>query len=313
MAELTYLDYEGLQRYHELIVAKIDSGDAHNVKYVAQTLTSEEKAQARANIGAGTVSSTSHTITVKSGKKADGSTDISATSTSATNPSVTLGDSGVTAGEYGPTANQTPAYGATFNVPDIKVNAKGIVTSVVNRTVKIPASDNTNTTYKFTIGDTTLGDTTNGVNLGSLESKSASASGKDLSLVTTGEKATWNGKQNALTNPVTRSGSTALTADKIVLGAGTTQVKPSSYGITTTAPSSTSDDTTLPTSKAVWSAISSGIAANDAMVYSGTIEGGSTEGYGALTPAASKGNTYKVTKAGKNNGIIVIVGIESDV
>lgn len=79
---------------------------------------------------------------VISGKKADGTTDIKG---SASAGDITLGDSGVTAGEYGPTSNQTPGYGATFNVPDIKVNAKGIVTSVTNRTVKIPASDNTDT------------------------------------------------------------------------------------------------------------------------------------------------------------------------
>lgn len=39
-----------------------------------------------------------------------------------------------------------------------------------------------------------------------LESKAASSSGTDLSLVTTGEKATWNAKQDALTNPVTGTG-----------------------------------------------------------------------------------------------------------
>lgn len=62
---------------------------------------------------------------------------------------VNLGDSGVTAGQYGPSANQTPAYGATFNVPDIRVNAKGIVTSIANRTVQIPASDNSETTLSI--------------------------------------------------------------------------------------------------------------------------------------------------------------------
>lgn len=80
---------------------------------------------------------------INSGLKADNSTAIMSASASSTD--ITLGDSGVTAGEYGPTSNQTPAYGATFNVPDIKINAKGIVTSVVNRTVKIPNSDNVNT------------------------------------------------------------------------------------------------------------------------------------------------------------------------
>lgn len=46
----------------------------------------------------------------------------------------------------------------------------------------------------------------------------------------------------------------------------------------------------------------------DAMVYKGTLAGGSTDSYGALTPAANKGWTYKVTTAGKIDGVAVEVG-----
>ena len=87
-----------------------------------------------------------------SGKKADGSTDIKGTTSDG---DLTLADSGVTAGEYGPTANQTPGYGETFSVPDIKVNSKGIVTSITNKTVKIPVSDNTDTHYTTKLVATT--------------------------------------------------------------------------------------------------------------------------------------------------------------
>ena len=51
----------------------------------------------------------------------------------------TLANSGVTAGSYGPSANATPAFGATFNVPYITVDAKGRVTAASTKTVKIPA------------------------------------------------------------------------------------------------------------------------------------------------------------------------------
>ena len=78
---------------------------------------------------------------VYSGKKSDGTTDISSGTASSGN--ITLGDSGVTAGAYGDTAAQTPGYGKTFKVPSISVNAKGIVTAIGEHTVKIPASDNT--------------------------------------------------------------------------------------------------------------------------------------------------------------------------
>lgn len=50
-----------------------------------------------------------------------------------------LGTSGVTAGSYGPAANATPDYGATFNVPYVTVDNKGRVTAASTKTVKIPA------------------------------------------------------------------------------------------------------------------------------------------------------------------------------
>ena len=78
---------------------------------------------------------------VYSGKKSDGTTDISSGTASSGN--ITLGDSGVAAGAYGDTAAQTPGYGKTFKVPSISVNAKGIVTAIGEHTVTIPASDNT--------------------------------------------------------------------------------------------------------------------------------------------------------------------------
>ena len=60
--------------------------------------------------------------------------------------------SGVTAGDYGDSTAQTPGYGATFNVPDISVDAAGHITAISSHTVAIPASDNTNTTYTFADG-----------------------------------------------------------------------------------------------------------------------------------------------------------------
>ena len=87
---------------------------------------------------------------IYSGKKADGSTDISSGAASSGN--MTLGDSGVTAGSYGDASNQTPSYGGAFSVPSITVNAKGIVTGISTHTVKIPASDNTNTAHSHSAG-----------------------------------------------------------------------------------------------------------------------------------------------------------------
>lgn len=57
-----------------------------------------------------------------------------------------LATSGVTAGSYGPTANVTGTNGTTINVPQITVDSKGRVTSVVNRVYTSKDTD-TNTTY----------------------------------------------------------------------------------------------------------------------------------------------------------------------
>jgi hypothetical protein len=64
-------------------------------------------------------------------------------------------DSGATAGSYGDSTAQTPAYGATFKVPYITVDAKGHITEINEHTVKIPASDNTDTQSDWNVTDTT--------------------------------------------------------------------------------------------------------------------------------------------------------------
>lgn len=74
-----------------------------------------------------------------------------------------------------------------------------------------------------------------------------------------------------------------------------------------TSVSSSSTDNNVPTSKAVWSAIASGIAANDAMVYKGVIAGTSSSP-GGFTAAANRGHTYRVSTAGYINGVKVEIG-----
>ena len=79
---------------------------------------------------------------------------------------------------------------------------------------------------------------------------------------------------------------------------------------TPTAPTAASgtNTTQIATTAFVKDAVDNGLAVADAMVYKGTLAGGSTGSYGALTPAATKGWTYKVTTAGKIDGIAVEIG-----
>jgi len=65
--------------------------------------------------------------------------------TSSGTRTISHANSGATAGSYGDSAAQTPAYGGTFKVPYVTVNATGHVTGISEHTVKIPASDNTDT------------------------------------------------------------------------------------------------------------------------------------------------------------------------
>ena len=79
---------------------------------------------------------------------------------------------------------------------------------------------------------------------------------------------------------------------------------------TPTAPTAATGDNSnkIATTEFVNNEISAKMAETDAMVYKGTISGGSTGDYGALTPQADKGWTYKVSTAGKIDGIAVEVG-----
>ncbi len=86
-----------------------------------------------------TVNSLGHVTAATAVAKAD----ITALGIPAQDTVYTHPNSGATAGSYGPSANATPGYNATFNVPYLTVNAAGHVTAISTKTVKIPASDNT--------------------------------------------------------------------------------------------------------------------------------------------------------------------------
>lgn len=73
-------------------------------------------------------------------------------------------------------------------------------------------------------------------------------------------------------------------------------------------PSAGDDSSQVATTEFVHDAVEQGLSVADALTYKGTIAGGSTGDYGSLTPDANKGDVYKVTTAGKVDGIKVEVG-----
>lgn len=96
-----------------------------------------------------------------------------------------------------------------------------------------------------------------------------------------------------------------LTADKLVLGNGTTNIKTSTYGVSTSAPTSGSDNTTIPTSAAVFSAIDA--ALTSVLTYRGTI-GSSGATVSALPASHDVGDVYVVSVAGTYAGKACEVG-----
>ena len=88
--------------------------------------------------------------------------DVTGTASSQAGWSITttLSDSGVTNGTYGPTEDVNGSNGATISVPQITVDAKGRVTSIVNRTYTSVNTD-TNTTYSAGTGLSLSGTTFN--------------------------------------------------------------------------------------------------------------------------------------------------------
>ena len=128
-----------------------------------------------------------------------------------------------------------------------------------NLYVNVPWTDN-NTTY---------------------ESKSAVSGGTDVSLVTTGEKYTWNNKANTA-SPAFSGTPTAPTANT---GTNSTQIATTAF---------------------VRAEVDSRLAANDAMLFKGTIGTGGT--VTALPATHNAGWTYKVITAGTYAGKVCEVG-----
>lgn len=80
---------------------------------------------------------------------------------------------------------------------------------------------------------------------------------------------------------------------------------------TPTAPTATAgtNTTQIATTAFVQTAVTNGLATADALTYKGTISGSTASAsYGGLTVAANKGDVYKVTVAGKVDGVAVEVG-----
>lgn len=112
--------------------------------------------------------------------------DVTGTASSQAGWSITtaLSDSGVTNGTYGPTENVNGTNGTTISVPQITVDAKGRVTSIVNRTYTSVNTD-TNTTYSagtgLSLSETTINHS-NSITAGSVGSAQSPSHGDTFAI-----------------------------------------------------------------------------------------------------------------------------------
>lgn len=104
---------------------------------------------------------------------------------------------------------------------------------------------------------------------------------------------------NTSSTPANVNVSSSLASGDITLG------EAAAKQVSATIPASPTEaqQATLPTLSAVKSYVDGATTGN--RYYKGTIAGGSTGSYGALTPAADSGDVYVVSTAGKINGINV--------
>lgn len=108
--------------------------------------------------------------------------------------------------------------------------------------------------------------------------------------------------QTSTPGAVTLSGS--MQSGDIYLGDAASKVVSTTIPINPT----TEQQASLPNLIAVKTYADSLLGSNDAMVYKGVLAGGAVGAYGALTPAADAGHTYKVSAAGKIDGVVVESG-----
>ena len=144
-------------------ITSLPTAAASNEGYTYKVITAGTYASQSAKVGDTFISDGKSWVLIPSGDEPNGtvtsvtlkatgpiSIDSSAAITTSGTRTLSHATSGATAGNYGDSANQTPSYGGTFKVPYVSVNATGHVTGISEHTVKIPVSDNTNTTYTLT-------------------------------------------------------------------------------------------------------------------------------------------------------------------
>lgn len=247
----------------------------------------------------------------------------------------------IAAGVVGANTSTTLTHGGNIVVPKVTYDAHGAITAAEDQTLTLPTETAVSVTQGAEPGEaTTLGygdtfsvvsDVTKGTGSHeiketlakfqlpneteiSVDSPAATAGGDlthggTITVVTGVAKGDSSHNVDVTTKSFTLPSETQGSGD--VTGSAVSFVKSVTLsGHTLSGTVQEADDdvatgTSIPTTAAVKSYVDSALGANDAMVYMGVLE---ATDEGIYTPAANCGDTYKVSAAGKVNGINVQVG-----
>lgn len=234
-----------------------------------------------------------------------GDTYVSATTT---NGAVTLTHATpITAGSVGPTA----ASSTSIVVPRLTYNAAGHLTEATTYTATL----NQVQTDVATTGTYYLAFAATGAAGTSVLAKNTALNYNVATglLTATGLAGTLNNKLtltlNGTANEYNNSAATSVSFYAPTLAGTSGQLLKSngsaapSWMTISNSVASSSTDSEVPSAAAVYAAINSGIATNDAMIFKGVIDASTNPNY----PAADKGWTYKISVAGKIGGASGVV------
>lgn len=260
-----------------------------------------------ANINTKNGTVTSVTLKAGTGLSIDSSGAITSTGTRTISHAV---PTGATSGATSPSTAQTPTFGSTFNVPVITTDEFGHVTGKGNTTVKIPSqtnlskgTDTSGTATSLSFGGTFTAMTDTTVSGHTITDQNTTFTMPDISAAS-------SGSGNVITS-ITASGGvvTATKGSTAVLTSGNQTIAGvktfSSFPVTPSSAPTTNYQTA--NKKYVDDKIAAGFAANDAMVFKGTI---GTDGTVTALPTTgySAGWTYRVITAGTYAGVTCEVG-----
>lgn len=247
----------------------------------------------------------------------------------------------IAAGVVGTNETTTLTHGGSIVVPKVTYDAHGAITAAEDQTLTLPTETPVSVTQgtepstatelthggTFTVvSDVTKGSSSHDITetLAKFQLPEETAITVDSPAATSGGDLTHGGTITVVTSVAKGDSShnvdvTAKTFTLPTETQGTGSVTGSAVGFVKSvslsghtlsgtvqeADTDIATGTSIPTTAAVKSYVDSALGANDAMVYKGTLDATSD---GIYTPAANCGDTYKVSAAGKVNGINVEPG-----